>query len=76
MNVQCIYCCNVSAVALKFEAFIKEAILFQRHLAGFCCINFSPGAEGTWGGGLRKLRGPLLLMEYSKDVHLFGFLWH
>ncbi len=28
------------------------------------------------GRGARKLRGPLLLMEYAKDVHLFGFLWH
>jgi hypothetical protein len=52
MNVQYIYCWgNVSAAPLNFEAFIKEAILFQRHLAGFWCISVSPGAEGTGGGG-------------------------
>ncbi len=51
VNVQAKCCCKVSAAQLKFEAFIKEAILFQRHLAGFWRINFSPGNEGTGGGG-------------------------
>ncbi len=54
MNVQCIlvYCWgNVSAALLKFEAFIKEAILVQRHLVGFCSINVSSRAEGTGRGG-------------------------
>jgi hypothetical protein len=38
--------CSVLAASLKFEAFIREILLFQGHLAGFWSINVSFRAKG------------------------------
>jgi hypothetical protein len=41
MNIQCICWCTIPAVLLKFDAIIREAVPFWRHLAGLWCDNVS-----------------------------------